>query len=256
MRILLVVDETCFYQPDFVADLLKFKREEIIGCALVVKILPKNNITSYMIRNYKYLTLKEMYKLLKKRIVFFVKNTINQDIPHHFYSVKSVLKHFNIPYFQVKYNINKREYINKIKALKPDVIISSNSLYFGYEILSIPRFCLNRHSGLLPSYGGVWPIFQALRNDECEVGVSVHLMNTQIDRGLVLAQYRVAIREEDTVDALYQKCFTNSAQVCIDALIKIENGTIADCSKETPSYYSFPTQQHWREFRERRKKFI
>lgn len=69
-------------------------------------------------------------------------------------------------------------------GIRLDVIISSQSLYFGKKILEIPVLCcINRHSGLLPNNGGLWPGFQAVRKGEPETGVSVHTYGQFRQRG-------------------------------------------------------------------------
>ena len=71
MRIFLIIDETPFYQPDFVDELISDTKEEIVGAALVTKVLPKNNIEKYMIRNFHYLTCLELIKLGLKKTYFY-----------------------------------------------------------------------------------------------------------------------------------------------------------------------------------------
>ena len=259
MRIFLIIDETPFYQPDFVAELISDTKDEIVGAALVTKVLPKNNIEKYMIRNFHYLTSLELIKFGLKKTYFVMKNYFSKFMRiNSFYSVKNVYEYFGIEYFNVEYNINKEKYINKIKAKSPDIIISSNSLIFGEKLLSIPKYCINRHSALLPSYGGLWPVFQAVRRNEKIVGVSVHTMDKKIDEGILLAQKEIAINKGDTVDILYQKCFGISASVVMDALNKIKNekNLIALSNKYEPSYYSFPKKNHWKDFRKRNMAFI
>lgn len=155
MRLFLIMDETHFYQPQFVADFIKETKHEIVGAILVTKILPKSNLEGYMIKNFYFLNFMELFQLGIKKLFYQFKNLFNIGIKNHrFYSVESVYKHYNVDYFKVEYNINQEPYLAKIKAKNPDVIISSNSMIFGKEIMNIPKYCINRHCGLLPSYGG------------------------------------------------------------------------------------------------------
>lgn len=258
MKIFLIIDETHFYQPNFVADFLQNVKHEVVGGALVTKVLPKSNIELYMKRNFFVLKWKELLKLGLKKIEFQWKNWIRGNDPKgDFYSVKKVYDSFGVDYFEVEYDINKREYIQKIKEKRPDVILSSNSMIFGNEILNIPKYCINRHSALLPSYGGLWPVFQAVRSGENEVGVSVHTMEQSIDKGVLLAQTFVSVEKGDTIDLLYQKCFSRSADTVLKALDRIEKNDVIPLDNNfSPSYFSFPTKQHWKEFREKKIPFI
>lgn len=255
MKVFLIIDETNFYQPNFIKDLLQYQEFEFVGCALVTKVGNKSNIENYIIRNFYLLQVKELWHLFKRKIIYSFKDHFNIGVPNNFYSVQSVLKFFNIPYFKVKYDINTPKNLEKIKNYKPDVILSSNSLFFKKELLSIAK-CLNRHSSLLPSYGGLWPIFQALRNNEKEVGVTVHLMNSKIDSGKIVSQLKIVVNEIDTVDSLYYKCFRNSAMVCVDALNQIRGIQNTKNVEYEESYFSFPKKEHWKDLRKLKRKFI
>jgi methionyl-tRNA formyltransferase len=258
MRIFLIIDETCFYQPDFVADLARAIQQDIVGAALVTKVGPGNNIEKHMLRSWYCFRPSELCKLVAKKLWRQWLNIFSgQDEKAGFYSVRKVYEPFGIDYFEVEYDINKAVYTDAIRAAKPDVIISSNSLIFGEKLLNIPKYCINRHSALLPSYGGLWPVFQAVRRGEPCVGVSVHTMERKIDKGVLLSQKVIPVEPDDTIDLLYRKCFRHSAPAVLAALEKIEKGDMTPVSNNYPSsYYSFPKKEHWRELRQRNRKFI
>jgi len=257
MRIYLIVDETNFYQPDFISDLIKNSNYNFVGAALVTKILPKSNLERYMLTHFWYLKPRELVLLGIKKINFILKNFLSNN-KKQFYSVKSVLDYYNVDYIKVQNNINEKFIINSIKSKYPDVIVSSNSLIFNDEIIKLPKLaCINRHSSLLPSYGGLWPILQAYRSGEKEVGVTVHTMTKKIDKGIILSQKKIQISDTDTVDSLYQKCFSISASVVIESLNKIEKNNFTEIVNDyKSSYYSFPQKKHWQEFRQKRGRFI
>ena len=174
------------------------------------------------------------------------------------YSVRRVLEKYGIPYEDVRFDINTEDHIRFIKEKDPDIILSSQSLYFGREILALPRICcINRHSGLLPRNGGLWPGFQAVRKGEKETGVSVHTMEAQIDSGVVLSQIKVPVRAGETVWDIYKECFKVSSKAVMIALDKIRDHDYAraDCGYRR-EYYSFPTKEQWKEFRLRGGKYI
>lgn len=259
MRLYLVIDETRFYHPDFIADLLRKTKDEVVGAALVTKILPKNSLEEYLKKNVTLLKPTEIFKLVCQRYVSAAKEKFSKpkkDGP--FYSVRGVFEAFGVDYIEVEYNINQPQYLNHIRQAQPDVIISSNSLIFGKELLSLPKKCIiNRHSGLLPAYGGLWPVFQAYRNGEKYTGVSVHTMEKKIDRGIVLAQKPIEISAGLTLADLYKKCFAVSADVILEALEKVRKDDLSPCTSQTNhSYFSFPTKEHWTAFRSRGGRFI
>ena len=64
------------------------------------------------------------------------------------------------------------------------------------NILSLPRKgCLNVHPSLLPKFRGPSPALSAILSDERQTGVSVMLMNEQMDAGDVVAQARIELEE-------------------------------------------------------------
>ena len=259
MRLFFVIDETQFYHPEFLADFLRNTVDDVVGSGLVTKVPSKNNLERYMREHWYYLRPNEIIKLAYSKYSARLKdNIVRKTGEGPFYSVRSVLQYYNVDFIEIEYDINKKKYLDVIRAHKPDVIISSNPLIFKEELLNVPTICcLNRHSALLPSYGGVWPVFQAYRNAEEYTGVSVHLMTKQIDIGDVLAYQKVPITPDDTLSDLYDKCFNVSADVILKALDKVKNKDFTSCcGSNESSYFSFPRKEHWVDFRKRGGKLV
>lgn len=258
MRIFLILEETSFYQPAFIAALLRNKTYQYVGAALVTKVPAKNSLDKYFQKYWYYLKPIEISKLVIKKLELDIKQKFS-SANNASHSVSGVLKQFGIDYINIEYDINKDEYLNFIASKEPDIIISSNPLIFKKKLLSIPKICsINRHSSLLPSYAGLLPVFHAYRNGENFVGVTIHTMESKIDKGIILAQKSIKIEPDDTVDHLYQKCFDISADLCFEALEKIRNNQMEAVIAEnaSPSYYAFPNKKDWTEFRQKGGRFI
>ena len=260
MKIFVIIDETGFYHPQFLAKFLEQTKDHVVGVGIVTKIPEKHDIERYMVRNWRYLTIAEIAKLGLQKYYYqlcdvFQRFTDNQTC---WYSVKSVCKGYDIDCFEIHNNINQPQYLERIAEKRPDVIISSCSLIFGEALLSLPSICcINRHSALLPAYKGLWPVFQAFRKGEDYTGVSIHTMEKAIDAGKVLSFRQVPITSETTIAGLYSQCFDASADALLEALDNIRNDHWAERSTgQKPSYYSFPTAEHWSQFRERGGQFI
>ncbi len=259
MRLYLVIDETDFYQPDFVARFLERTNDQVVGAALVTRVPAKNNINLYLASHWYYLRLTEILKLVGQSVRTKIYDAI---LPRRkggrFYSVRSVFKFFRVDFIEVHDDINREEYIRHMQSSQPDVVVSSNSLYFGPDILRLPGICcINRHSALLPSYGGLFPVLQAYVHGEDATGVSVHMMTKKMDSGSILAQQKFVLRPQDTIASLYERCFACSADVLLEALEKIGRRDFSSVGDYYPeSYYSFPTPEHWGIFRKRGGKFI
>jgi methionyl-tRNA formyltransferase len=260
MRIFLVVGETPFYLPNFLASFLAQTQDQVVGAALVTKVPAKNNMSWYLMKHWYYLRPGEILAL---SLTHLWSKFLNRLFPHGrngiFYSVRAAFEKFKIDYFTVECDINQDSCLERIRAKNPDVIVSSNPLIFKNELLRLPAICcINRHSALLPAYGGLWPVFHAFRAGEPCVGATVHTMEKKIDGGITLAQREVPIQPEDTIAELYQKTYDASLETLLEALDKIRRRDFSPVTLDglTPSYFSFPTREHWRQFRARGGRFI
>ena len=255
MRVFFVLDETVFFHPQFLEGVIQKTKDEIVGAAVVTAIPKKNNVERDIIKRFYLLHLSEIIKLGLLKIFFLIEDIF---CPNKLRSVKKTLRKHKIPYFKVKYNINKDEYLRQIEALHVDVIVSSNSLYFGKRLLSIPqKACINRHSGLLPNNAGLWPCFQAYRKGEKKAGVSVHTMTPNIDDGIVISKRETPIIPGETLYNLYERCFNLSIDAVLEALDKVRNEDYSAVNEtKQRNYYSFPTNEQWKEFRDRGGKYI
>lgn len=258
MRLVLVIEETSFYHPDFLAKFLRGCQDEVVAVALVTKVPDKSNLELYMKKHWYFLKFSEMLKLGSQKICAKLLDGLGRSGNGRYYSVRSVLKDFDIDYFEVQDNINRRQYLEQFERLQADVIVSSNSLIFGKKLLSMAKICcINRHSALLPAYGGLWPVFQAFRRGETQTGVTIHTMEAAIDKGQVLSRRVVPINSGDTIAQLYVQCFDLSADALLEALERVKNGHVPQLENSgVESYYSMPLKEHWQQFRQRGGRFV
>ena len=75
---------------------------------------------------------------------------------------------------------------------------------------AFPRKIINIHPALLPKYGGkgMWGhhVHEAVKAaGEKESGITIHYVNNELDAGEHIAQFRVALTEEDTPDTIADK---------------------------------------------------
>lgn len=255
-KILIIIDETNFYHPEFFYDLYKKLKSKNykISVGLITKVKEKNSIEKYLLRNILKLNLKEIIKLGTKKIFFILAKKIFSKY-NIFFSVKSAILKLNIKFFEIEYDINKTKYLKEIIKIEPDLIISSCSLIFKKKILSLPKFgCINRHSSLLPSNGGVYPVFHSISKGEKYSGVTIHCMTSKIDQGKILAQKKI-FNKDNNLSKIYKDCFANSAKLIIIAIDNLINKKFLKV-KYNNSYNSFPNIDDWKLFRKNKGKFI
>lgn len=79
-----------------------------------------------------------------------------------------------------------------------------------YMIEAYPKHIINIHPALLPKYGGKGMyghhVHEAVKAaGEKESGITIHYVNNELDAGEHIAQFRVALTEEDTPDTIADK---------------------------------------------------
>jgi phosphoribosylglycinamide formyltransferase-1 len=79
-----------------------------------------------------------------------------------------------------------------------------------FLIAAYPHKIVNLHPALLPKYGGkgMWGhhVHEAVKAaGETETGMTVHFVTPVCDAGEIIAQYKVAISPDDTVDDIAEK---------------------------------------------------
>ena len=81
-------------------------------------------------------------------------------------------------------------FISSLRAQGSELfIVASYGLIIPKAVLDIPKHgTLNVHPSLLPKYRGATPIESQILNDEKEVGVTIMLMDDEMDNGPIVAQ--------------------------------------------------------------------
>lgn len=260
MRIFFIIDETSFFLPGYLDGVIEGLKgeEKIIGITPLVTPRQHPTIYQYIIKNLWRLSFLEVIKSFKEFFVLQVAKIIFiigiSDQP---VTISQVAKKHHLPLIYSG-NVNDQNYLKKLRKLKIDLIISSCSQIFKKELLKLSRIaCLNRHSALLPSYGGLFPIFQAMIHQEKEIGASIHQMTEKIDGGEVISQKVIPVQETDTLFSLYQKAYHQSIDATLEAIRLVKVGKKGKMFRTTKaSYYRFPTAKDWQRFFSLKKKFI
>ena len=99
---------------------------------------------------------------------------------------------------------NSVEYIEATKLKEPKFlekisgydlfVVASYGKIIPKEVIDLPKYkVLNVHPSLLPKYRGPSPLQTQILNDEKEVGVSIMLIDEQVDHGAIISQKVVDI---------------------------------------------------------------
>jgi len=111
--------------------------------------------------------------------------------------------------------------------------------------------CINIHTARLPQYRGMMPNFWNLYHDERTSAITIHTMDVDIDRGEILMQKEFEIDPRESLDQLIKRTKRLGAACMLECLEGIARRGFepVDPPDVEPSYFSFPTREHVREFR-------
>ncbi len=166
-------------------------------------------------------------KTLLKRGVRVALVVTHEDDPREqiwFKSVSRLAARHRIPVITPD-GPNVPEVVRRIEQAKPDVIFS---FYYrcmiSPEILRIPPMgAFNMHGSLLPAYRGRCPVNWVLVHGEKRTGVTIHHMTEKPDRGNVVAQKAVPIRQSDTALTLFNR-ITRAAPPVLEQFLRLMAG--------------------------------
>ena len=121
---------------------------------------------------------------------------------------------------------NNTEFIEKMKALKPDVIcVVAYGKILPQEILDIPKYgSINVHGSLLPKYRGAAPIQWAVLNGDKVTGVTTMYMSAGMDTGDMILKREVTIGDDETTGELWDRLSKIGGELLVETVKKIENG--------------------------------
>lgn len=134
--------------------------------------------------------------------------------------------------------INDREGLQKIRDLRPELVIASGFEHIvPEEIIDVPEGgIVNLHPSYLPynrgSHPYIWPLI-----DGSPAGVSIHYMNDSIDEGPVIARRKVEKKPEDTAYSLRERLMEEQAELFRESWGKILEGEAEEQDLEKGSYH-------------------
>ncbi|MCL4353990.1 methionyl-tRNA formyltransferase [Patescibacteria group bacterium] len=105
------------------------------------------------------------------------------------------------------------ELIEKTKSLNAKFAVLANfGLILPQEFLNIfPKGILNIHPSLLPQYRGPTPAQTSILKGDKITGVSLILLDNQVDHGPIISQKEEKVDVSDTSESLYLKLFKSGA---------------------------------------------
>ena len=173
-------------------------------------------------------------------------------------NVRKTLADRNIPLIQIEGTINKDENIAKLRAYKPDLLVSiAGNQIFKRKLLDVATHgCINLHTALLPKYRGLMPSFWVLKNGETHTGVSVFFVDEGIDSGPILVQKKLEIGNRSQAE-LIDITKKMGMDAILESIDKIHSGDyeLIENDAAQMTYFSFPTRDDVKAFLAAGKRF-
>jgi methionyl-tRNA formyltransferase len=106
-------------------------------------------------------------------------------------------------------------------------VVAAYGLILPPEVLRIPEAgCVNVHFSLLPKLRGAAPVQWAIIEGYETTGVTVMLMDEEMDTGDVLTRAPEPVRLQDTAGTLVQRLSSRGAALLVETLDRLESGEV------------------------------
>jgi methionyl-tRNA formyltransferase len=248
LRVAIVTQDEPFYMPTFFEAFFEELSEDVVIDSVTILDLLDDSMAELATRMY---GLYGPVNFLRRGIEFVYRKILSSigDL----YSVANIANRNGVP-VKTRESVNETEFISYLEESGIDVLLSvSAPEVFDSAVLNAPEWgCINVHTASLPEYRGMLPTFWALYHGEDEIGVTVHTMVEEIDRGKIVRQTTFPVDSNDTLDDVITRGKRVGGGEAATALATIADGPVDLTEMDGEgSYYSFPTADDRREFQRR-----
>jgi len=128
--------------------------------------------------------------------------------------------------------------IEILKSYNLDLlVVVAYGIILPQKVLDIPKYgCINGHASLLPRWRGAAPIQRAIQAGDKKTGVCVMQMNSGLDTGDVISEYKVDISQDMTSKQLHDKLMVITADEIMKVVDNITNIKLTAQSSQGITY--------------------
>jgi methionyl-tRNA formyltransferase len=134
--------------------------------------------------------------------------------------VKILAQESGLKVFQPEKLRKDETIVAELSVLQPDLlIVVAYGQIIPQTILDLfPKGCINVHPSILPKYRGASPIQNTILNGDTTTGVSIMLMDAQMDHGPILTQSTFTLTGEETNESLHRKLAESGVPLLIQTI--------------------------------------
>lgn len=133
------------------------------------------------------------------------------------------------------------EFIEELRGIDADLFVVVAFRMLPREVWQMPRLgTFNIHGSLLPAYRGAAPVNHAIMNGETRTGVTSFFLSHEIDTGGIIMQRDTEIAPDENVGSLYDRLAAMGAELCVDTVKAIADGTAVVTPQPEGEYPAAP----------------
>ncbi|MBK9525070.1 MAG: hypothetical protein IPO39_10020 [Bacteroidetes bacterium] len=247
MRIFIITMEDPVYTLPFIREIIDQRKQDIVGLAVAhgdrMTIGKNRSQIVYLFSLLLIMGIPAFIRYATVTVVFKIQKNWRKYFPLFRRLLFWTMQKNGIEVFDIV-TPNSKSFQEKLKALKPDVIINQSQSIIKKDLLNIPRLgVINRHNALLPKNRGRLTPFWVLYRREKETGVSIHFVEEGIDSGDIIVQEKYSVQPADTFNSLVKKNYKIAPKAMLKALSLLEAGSpvLLKNDDASASYNSVPT---------------
>ena len=147
-------------------------------------------------------------------------------------------------------DLYSNETMNLIKLYNPDLCFHNGHVIIKKPLLSVAKNgIIGYHHGDLTKYRGGLPCFWELFNNEKKVGVTLQILNSQLDMGRIIMQKFIKIERFDTLKSLQKKVHYNTTDMGYESIKLMLNPNFEPKVPDRFGVYNkYPTFCQWVKF--------
>ena len=144
-----------------------------------------------------------------------------------------------------------------VNNYKIDFIINSaNQIYSKNTLDSLNAKIINRHTSLLPQYGGIYPVFWQMLNNEEYGGVTLHWIDEKVDKGEIAYQEKFLLDESKSLFQHYKTAFEISLKLCNELIQDLNNDKVIMIDSNLQVCHSLPSKDVVKNFKKYKNKIF
>jgi folate-dependent phosphoribosylglycinamide formyltransferase PurN len=245
MRIAIITSDS-FFSYLLISNLIKHRPKDIVSIVITPSRVKGKGVVGsaiHLLRKTGWHNLG--YKVITGLWVYFAEALYKIGLLRHCITPSNAANRYGIDLYYSK-DCNDRETLEYLRSKDIDVLLSINVYQRVLEpLLSMPKIAaINNHFGLLPKYRGMAPYIWAMANGEKEIGLSIHHMVLEFDKGRIIRQERMLLKHGDSAMGVYLRGCLIARKMLLEALAEVERNPGAGFDQiGEGSYFSMPTRQ-------------